>query len=187
MNLNPNEYPPKPEIPFWAAVLAALALAVILVGLMTIAGCTTARKAVKYMDNHHSVAEDYNRLRYPCKDSVHESIVIHEGQPIVLTDSVTVTDTFVKNNTTFVDRVKTKTITKTIHDTVETQRVIYQTDKALNEELNDSLSAYRQSVTLLRDRLSRRTSQRNWGWGILAVLIGGAVVRFVYQLKTRLV
>ena len=160
-----------------AAILCAL-FAISMV--MWLASCTTAHKAVKYMDNHTAVSSDYCSIHYPCKDSVSERVEYREGTTTTVHDSLLqlLHDTLTNTNT----RTVIRTVTVTHVDTVERDRIIYQSDKALQISLGLKLAA---SVQQAKDYQATAVKWRKWayiGWGILIILVAASCVRLYLKM-----
>ena len=161
----------------WFSILCAV-VAVWLI--LHLSSCTTQRQAVNYMDKHTLISSEYCSAKYPCKDSVHESIEYREGETITVHDSLLqlLHDTTTNIDTRTVLRVKTVTHT----DTVERTRVIYQTDKALCASLQLRLDA---SVNVAKDYQATANKWRKWclwTWGIIIVLVAASCVRLYLKM-----
>jgi len=97
---------------------------------ITLCGCTTAHKAVRYMDKHKVVGVEYCMVRYPCLDSVHESILYKEGRVDTIEG-----ETIILNKDSVIEHVTTKYIKVKCPDrlvrtdTVFLDKVVYQTNK----------------------------------------------------------
>lgn len=131
------------------------------------------------MDNHTAVSSDYCSIHYPCKDSVSERVEYREGTTTTVHDSLIeqLHDTLTNTNT----RTVIRTVTVTHVDTVERDRVIYQSDKALQISLGLKLAA---SVQQAKDYQATAVKWRGrclWTWGILVALI--ALIAVLKYLK----
>jgi hypothetical protein len=166
---------------YYALIIGATLLAI--AAIIAINSCTTSRKAVAYMDKHVSVASDYCAVRYPCKDSVHESITYREGETIVVHDSTTLTDTSYSHDTVTITKLKYQNRDIVVHDTLDRERVIYQTDKAKLAVLDAKLDSTEKAATKITSKFENAKELAKWGWGIIIAVCACIVGRWYFKSK----
>lgn len=141
---------------------------------------------------------------YPCK----EEIVRSDTNTVYITDTVTVTKKipFIVNKTidTLIDNISiyqdstgiyvkylgiTKTITKTIRDTVIDKSALNRAIDSLNK-YKVKEGAYLGQITQLDKQVISETKERNkwmyWFWGLLAAVVSGNIILLYVKFKTKI-
>jgi len=152
-------------------------LALGVVACFALSGCYTERTARnrfhKVAANYPTIPAEYCADKFKCKDSVYERVEYIHGDTMVFSDTVTV----IKPGEPIV-RTITKTIT--LHDTLKSVKIEYQTDKAALalSEMRLQEMTFKQQNT--QAELDSRTSSRNtWRWiaiGLIAAIAIGVVL-----------
>jgi uncharacterized lipoprotein YehR (DUF1307 family) len=123
-----------------------IAFLIALILVFSNVGCTTSRKANKYMVKHPAVGSNFCAVNWPCKDSVKEVTRYLQGEEVVTTHDSLIYLTDTVNNTIEKVRVKYVTTVKVRVDTVYNDRIVYQTDKAKIAAITAGLSQSKQQT-----------------------------------------
>ena len=157
-------------------VITAVAMVVGMIGCNT--PKATERRDIKRVAkaqarNPHVVAGACTSF-YPTTDSTHETTIYKPGEKIVLSDTMTITDTLTNTLTKYITR------TEKTHDTAYITRYVQKVDNA-------KVTAQAHEITVLKETVAKKSQTIKWlMW--LAIIFGGYsiirwAVRMIWGLK----